>query len=485
MAGSVLVFLAIAGGAVFLAAALRRRVAETVPLSVLFLIAHTYLCAQLGLLRFSIYVSVFGMIGLGVIGGYLSLRNSKRWAPRWDSSLLFFGLSLIWLLYISHNRLPLLQEDYTQWALMAREMFYTGSLTPAAGTLFYAPAMAVFQTVFQACNALFAPGDGFADWLLYAAYGTACLALLLPLVTVSHPNRWVRAGYTLLFFLAAVCLPLHAFDLFSALNPDGFLAILAAAALWAAVRDKSVPQAIIVGGYLFVLALAKDAGVFLALGVLGAYLTTLVRAAAYRQSDGKRRFTLIAVPTAALLLARLSWPHLSAVLHGATPGMLPLFWQSVTARVVSYRVALAVGGTTVFTVFSVYASFLFLTGLLAGITALLLRALRAKEDCDGPPRRAMGRGRAHGAVHGRAVAGIRVCHQRGGCGEACQLSAADQRRVRRLGADCAGCGADGAFPAQGVDMAAAPAHAACVRVFGAGGQRRAGYADKPRFYPRQ
>ena len=378
MAGSVLVFLAIAGGAVFASAMFQRRVAEMVPFSLLFLIGHTMLCAQIGLLRFSVYAGVFGMIGLGAAGLWMGLRRRDK-RPRWDSSLVLFGLSFIWLVYISQGRMPQQPEDYTQWALMAKTMFYSGSLTPAAGTLAYPPAMAVFQTIFQVSGSLFAPGAGFADWLLYVACGTACLALLLPLAACAHPNRWVRAGYTLLFFLVAVCLPLQAFDLFSALHPDGLLAILAAMGFLAAAKEKSLAQAWIVGTYLFVLVLIKDAGMLFALGALVVYLVTLPRAAAYREAGRKRRTLLTAVPVGLMVLARASWPHAGFALHGATPGVLPLFWQSVTAKTVTLRAALTAGGSTWFSLFTVYASPLALLLALLGITALLLRALRARE----------------------------------------------------------------------------------------------------------
>ena len=349
------------------------------PLSLLFLMAHTYLCGQIGLLRFSIYAGVFGMIGLGGIGLLLGIRRRDR-RPQWDGSLVLFDLGLVWLVYVSHGRMPQLPEEYTQWALMAKAMFYSGSLTPAAGTLAYPPVMAVLQTIFQVCNSLFVPGAGFADWLLYVAYGTACFALLLPLAYGVHPSRWVRAGYALLFYLVAVCLPLHAFPLFSVLHPDGFLAILAAMSFLTAAQRKSPVQACIVGICLFVLTLAKDAGLFFALGALAVYLVTLLRAAAYREANRKRRMLLIAIPVALLLLARLSWPHAGFPLHGAIPGVLSLFWQRFTAKMIMYRAALTAGGKTLFSLFTVYASPLALTVALAVGTAPLLRTLRARED---------------------------------------------------------------------------------------------------------
>ena len=72
MAGGILVFLAILGGAVFAAAALGRRMAEAIGLSVAALIAHTWLCGQIGLLRFSAVVTPIVFILLGVAGLYLS-----------------------------------------------------------------------------------------------------------------------------------------------------------------------------------------------------------------------------------------------------------------------------------------------------------------------------------------------------------------------------------------------------------------------------
>ena len=376
MAGGIAVFLAILGGAVFLAALWKRRVAEMVPLSVLFLIAHTYLCGLAGLLRFSVIVTTSGMVLLGVSALVMSLRRPGRWRPRWDVSLVFFTLGFAWLMVVSAGRMPLEQADYTQWALAPKAMFYSNSLTPADGAVAVSPAMAVFQTVFQVWGALLAPGGGYQEWLPYAAYGTACLALLLPFADGAHPRKLVRAGYSLLFYAAALCLPLQVFVLFSALNPDGFLAVLAAAGILAAIRTKSTAHAFAFGLYLFVLTLTKDAGLFFALAALAVYGVTLRSSAEYKQAARGRRAVWIAVPVLLLLLARLTWPRLAFTLHPADAGaeIGRLFWQGFTAKLLTYRVGFS--GAALFTM---YASFLALAVLLAIFTALLVRAMKARE----------------------------------------------------------------------------------------------------------
>ena len=373
MAGSVMVFLAILGGAVFFAAALKRRVAETVPLSVLFLIAHTYLCGLIGLLRFSVIVTVSAMLLLGVYGLCLSLRKRGRRRVEWDVSIIFFTLGFAWIVYISAGRIPLEQADFTQWALAPKAMFYTNSLTPADGAAAFSPALAVFQYVFQTCSALIRPEAGYVEWLPYVACGTAVLSLLLPFARCTHPGRWVRTGYSLLFFLVVLCIPLHAFGLFSALNPDGFLAILAAASVLAAAQRKSTVNAIAAGLYLFVLTLAKDAALFFSLAALAVYMVTLPRSDAYRQAARTKRAVLIAVPAALVLLARLTWPRLSFTLHGASAGVFSRFWQSLTAKLFTFRVGL--GGATLFTL---HVSVVALAILLAIVTAFLIRAMRTR-----------------------------------------------------------------------------------------------------------
>lgn len=375
MAGSIAVFLAILGGAVFLAALWKRRVAEMVPLSVLFLIAHTYLCGLFGLLRFSAVVTVCGMILLGVFALVMGLRRPGRWRPQWDASLAFFALGFAWLMYASAGRIPLEQADYTQWALAPKAMFYTGSLTPAEGTLAYPPTMAAFQTVFQVWGALLAPGSGYLEWLPYEAYGTACLALLLPFAQSPHPQKPVRVLYSLLFYTAALCIALHTFDLFSALNPDGFLAVLAAASVLFAIREKSHAHAFAFGLYLFVLTLIKDAGLFFSLAALAVYWVTLRTSETYKRSNRKQRAVLIAVPALLMLLARVTWPRLAFTLHPAEAGagIGRLFWQGLTAKLLTFRVTL--GGAALFTL---YVSYLALAVMLTIFTVLLLRAVKAR-----------------------------------------------------------------------------------------------------------
>ena len=375
MAGSLLVFAAILGGAVFAAAVWKRRVAEMLPLSVVFLMAHTLLCGQIGLLRFSAVFTPLVMIALGAVGLTIGLRKRLN---LWDSSLLYFTLSFVWLVYISKDRLPLLQTDFTQWALAPKAMFTANTLALDGWALAFSPALAVLQYVFQACNALFAPDAGFEGWLLYVAGGTAVLALLTPFAHSAHPRRLVRAGYTLLYFLAAVCVPLLYFDLFSTLYPDGLLAILAAAAFLTAAREKSVPQAVITGLYLFALTLVKDAGLWFALGALLAYGITLRRSRAFRQAGRGQRIWMAALPPALVLLARLSWLHLSITLHGAAAAgeTLRLFWESFAAKAVTVRMGLTLESGTLFSLFTAHLSFLALAVFLVCLTAWLLRAMR-------------------------------------------------------------------------------------------------------------
>ena len=382
MAGSVLVFLAIFGGAVFAAALWKRRVAEMIPLSVVFLIVHSALCGKIGLLRFSAVATVLGMIGLGIAGLLLSLRKSTNWRPQWDISLLYFAVGFAWILYIGMGRLPLEAADYTQWALAPKAMFYFNSMTPDGWAASLAPALAVFQTIFQGCNALLAPADGYQDWLLYAAYGTACLALLLPFVRSAHPNKYVRAGYTLLYFVAVLCIPLLFFDLFSALRPDGFLAILAAAAFFSELREKSISQAVFTGLYLFTLTLAGAAGLYFALVALLVYLVTLRRAEVYRLAALGRRVALAVVPAAFVLLAKLCWWGTGVSLHGAEAAgdTLRLFWQSFIAKSVGVRLGLTISKSTIVSLATVHLSFLAITVSLAAFTALLIRGLKRHES---------------------------------------------------------------------------------------------------------
>lgn len=377
MAGSILVFLAIAGGAVGLSAATKRRVSAMLPLSVVLMIVLTFGFGMIGLLKMGAVITVlcFAVAGVATVG--LSLRRKSAWRPVWDSALAFFALGFAWIVFISKGRMVLAQEEYTQWALAAKEMYFSGSMT-AGDTLAQSPVLAVFETIFQTLNAL-PGGDGFQDWLLYTAYGTACLALLAPFAAGVHPQKAVRAGYKLLFFLVAVCVPLHAFDLFSALNPAGFLAILAAAAFLKAAERKSPTQAAVLGLYLFTLTLTEDAGLYFALAALAVYLFTLVHSDAYQQAEHKQRVKLMAVPAAFILAARVLWPYVSFSVHEATAGILPAFWQAFTAKSVTYRLALTLGSGTVFSLGTVYVSFLALTIVLAGVSALLLYVVEKRE----------------------------------------------------------------------------------------------------------
>ncbi len=378
MAASVLVFLAILGGAVFAAALRKQRVSEMIPASVLFLIAHTWLCGLFGLLRFSASFAVFCMIALGVAGLVIHGRRARPRPPLFDVSLLFFGLAYLWLVTISAGRMPLLLEEYRQWALAAKAMALTNSLHPAGVAAAAAPGMAVFAAVFQSVHMLVSPADGYLEWLPYLASGTACLALLMPFAHSAHPKAWVRGGYALVFYLAAVAAALLFFDLFSALAPQGFLAILAAGAFLAATRKQSLPQAVVAGLFVLVLGLCGTAGLFFGFAALLLVLGLLLRAPEFRNAGRGRRIAWIAMPAAPLLLTFFAGLPSGMTLHGvnALPETLGLFWQGLTAKAVTVRMGLSAGGSTLFSLVTVHVSFLALFVLLAGCAVYLVYAAR-------------------------------------------------------------------------------------------------------------
>ena len=380
MAASGLVFLAILGGAVFAAALLKRRAAEMIPASVLFLIAHTYLCGLFGLLRFSAVFTVFLMIALGVAGLILHWRRGAARPPLWDVSLLYISLSFLWLLYVSQGRIPLLREEQAQWALAAKAMTLTNSLRPAGFAAAAAPGAAVFASVFQSVHLFLYPAGGYLEWLPYAASGTACLALLTPFAHSAHPKAMIRAGYGLLSYLAAIAVPLLFFDLFSALYPQGLIAILAAGAFLAATGEKSLPQAVALGLFALVLSLMGAAGWFFGLAAVCLFLSGLMRAPEVRSADRRGRLARIAVLVGLLLLGGITQLPYGVALHGAAAGeTLRLFWQSVTAKAVTVRLGLSAGGSAMFSLGTAYVSFLALFALLAACSATLIHAARRDE----------------------------------------------------------------------------------------------------------
>ena len=461
MAASVLVFLAILGGAVFAAALRKQRVSEMIPASVLFLIAHTWLCGLFGLLRFSASFAVFCMIALGVAGLVIHGRRARPRPPLFDVSLLFFGLAYLWLVTISAGRMPLLAEEYRQWALAAKAMALTNSLHPAGFAVVAAPGATVFAAVFQSVHMLVSPADGYLEWLPYLASGTACLALLLPFAHSAHPKAWVRAGYALVFYLAAVAIPLLFFDLFSALAPQGFLAILAAGGFLAATRKQSLPQAAVAGLFVLVLGLCGAAGLFFGFAALLLYLGLLLRAPEFRNAGRGRRIAWIAVPAVPLLLTFLTGLPSGIALHGANalPETLGLFWQGLTAKAVTVRVGLSAGGSTLFSLGTAYVSFLALSAAACGVHRVFALRRAAAGNPAGNAHRAAVCGACRLPVYRRDFAYLPVCRRCGGRGKTAELRPPDGGWGCVPCARCAGRCAAGFRAQAALDVAAASPHA--------------------------
>ena len=238
----------------------RRKWEETAGLSLILSVFVMYVAGLAEHLRVGItLLYVLSAICFG-IAVYLYNRRKMTVIDLWSPGLAVYG-ALFLLILVNCSSLWLGRwDEYSHWGLAVKDMFYYDSFAKHYNTTVMLPRYLPFSTLFEyfyvSCNGLFTPT------LLYAAYQTVLLSMMIVVCKASH-GRW---RYILAPTAVVALTPLmFFFDAYNSIYVDSMLAVFTAYILSCYFMEgMSVFNMLRIVAGLFALTMTKDAGFVIA-----------------------------------------------------------------------------------------------------------------------------------------------------------------------------------------------------------------------------
>lgn len=209
-------------------------------------------------------------------------------------------------------------DELSHWALSVKNMFYFKDFGNGAYSteMFkgYPPATSLFLYFFQFFGRTFQEGQ------LYMAMNVLNIGLILPVFSLFKKQSSKISFVTCLLTLFVTPLLLYG-DFFRYLYVDPFLGLIFAYTLFAYFKNREINTFTIINISLalFVLTLAKNAGLFLSVIILLIILTDILICNKKEFSFFKNKkinLFLPLIPIAAILISKLSWSlYLNLYVH--------------------------------------------------------------------------------------------------------------------------------------------------------------------------
>lgn len=296
--------------------------AETTPFFVTSsIMASLYIAASAHLLA-PVSKAIF-FLGLALFFWHLFIHyheKSKRKEPVLGYSLVLFSAFCLLLWLKVGDGVVVNNDDFSHWALVAKDMYLTHSLASSDGYIVfkdYPPGTALFQYFLFRINDLYMP-SGYSEGAAMLAQGVLLIASLLPLLAVAsryNKKLTLLVGFTLYFALFAFGPGLRS------LNVDHVLAAyfgMALATWWLTGRD--LHSILRITPVIICLPIIKSTGTFFAgllIVILVLYQIYQHHAAANGGNNKKpwSVWLLLLMMIALLFMTHASWKGHVADIH--------------------------------------------------------------------------------------------------------------------------------------------------------------------------
>lgn len=276
---SALIFvLLISSGSIFCSSYFNKRYEEVLPITCIAVVFISFIFGIIGILELSTaFICSIALI-LMVLGIYKAIKGHNikcllinTFTPGF---VVFIVLILIIFLGI-YGKVFDACDEFSHWGDIVKVMTILDDFgtNPNSYSLFksYPPGMALFQYTLEEINT-FISKESFSEWLCYLAYDIFSISLLLPICKNMRFKK-LMSPISILLVILLVPFSFYAYSYFS-VYIDEFLAFLIAAGainlLWHEKCD--VWFDISMSSIIFMLVLAKDAGMLFAIFFVAAFV---------------------------------------------------------------------------------------------------------------------------------------------------------------------------------------------------------------------
>lgn len=321
LVSTVLFLLVLSSGSIFASAYFDKKYEEVLPITCVAIVAISFLLGMIKLLGISSIVIILISIALYVLAIRKTINENKvskllknTFTPGF---VVFMVLSLMFFVALKGKLLDSFDE-FSHWGDVVKAMMQINDFASnkLSRSIFktYPPGMSLFQFFFEKLNSIIT-GESFSEWMLYYSYYLFEFALIVP---ICKDFSFKRITPLITLILTTILVPYTFYtNAYTAIYIDPFLSFLLCAGaiellwhnecdLWFDIRVCSI---------MFMLVLAKDAGIIFALLIGIAYVIEHILDN-NEKITSKKNLIIIASALLSILIPKLLW-SLSCMINNA------------------------------------------------------------------------------------------------------------------------------------------------------------------------
>lgn len=255
-------------GPFYVSAVFDKKFEEILPVTMTLMVAISFLMGIFGILKYSVYLIIILSIVLYVLGIYKLLKQktlkqciSNFFTPGF---VIYVILSIFFFITIK-GKLFDSWDEFSHWGDIVKVMTTLDDFgtNVASKSIFktYPPGMSLFQYLLEKLNFILTK-EVFIEWLAYYSYYILAVSFLLPITKNISFNNILKI---ITYILIAIFVPFIFFNgVYYQLYIDPFLSFLITGGLISLFREDDIYSDILVASNVFMLVLAKDAGLLFA-----------------------------------------------------------------------------------------------------------------------------------------------------------------------------------------------------------------------------
>lgn len=262
---SILLYITIVGGSLFLAEKLNKKIGKCIGLNLLLIIIFLYISGLVNLLLPAVWFTVILeiILGITVIVKYIKNKEINRLKKKINSlGMLVFSISFFWIAFISIDKQLTNWDQFSNWSFAAKNMYISNQfiINPGIG-MQYPPAPTIIQYFFMKVIGVYIQGfEAFSMQILG-------ISLLLPWLENEKRTKWSKIAMVILILCMPTIFPNLIF--YESSYPDVLLGLLIGYICVSLFKDEKSSFTIlkILAG-ISVLSLTKGTGFYLSLIII-------------------------------------------------------------------------------------------------------------------------------------------------------------------------------------------------------------------------
>lgn len=259
-----LIYLLLLNSAYFYAVAFKKTIAETLLPSFIIKILFLYISGLFGSFILGFWIIVVKNIIYLIYNAYQTFKNKANIKKIISIGNIIFTLAFVYFIWITHNRMISIWDEFTHWGLVVKNMFYLDNLAIGGNSSVVATHYLSGTSIFQ--YFLLKIYGTFNEGLMYFGQDLLLISIILPIFKDYELKSLKSINVYLLIFVSIFLPALCYWNLYTSIYVDCMLGFAFASLIYNyyTVEDGLFKKILMCLNFMFVI-FVKDFGIALAL----------------------------------------------------------------------------------------------------------------------------------------------------------------------------------------------------------------------------